>query len=199
MKQVVIGTKNKDKRKELQALLKRSGVKVLSLSDFPECRDVKETGKTFEANARLKAKYYARHTGLLTLADDSGLMVNCLNGKPGVYSARFAGPNCSYDDNNRKLLRLLKKVPAAKRTAKFVCIIAVYLGSKCLGVARGECRGSIAFEGRGKKGFGYDPVFIPKGYSKTYAQLTPAAKNKISHRGHALRGAKKIILKFYRT
>lgn len=198
MRQIVLGTKNKNKRRELQSLLKSSRIKVLSLLDFPACRGVKETGKTFEANARLKAKYYAKHTGLLTLADDSGLMVNCLGGKPGVYSARFARPGCTYRDNNRKLLNLLKKVPAAKRKAKFVCVIAVHKGSKCLGVAKGECPGSIAFAARGKNGFGYDPVFIPKGFSKTYAELAPAVKNRTSHRGRALGAAKRIILKFYR-
>ncbi len=198
-KRIVLGTKNKDKLRELQALLKGSGIHVLSLGDFPDCADVKETGKTFEANARKKARHYALHTKLLTLADDSGLSVRVLNGRPGVYSARFAGPGCTYRDNNRKLLRLLRKLPAVKRKAKFVCVIALYRGRKCVGVVRGECPGKIGFEEKGRHGFGYDPVFIPRGFSKTYAQLSPAVKNRTSHRGRALRRAVKIILKFCRT
>lgn len=191
---VVIGTRNRDKLKELQALLKGSGIRVLSLADFPGCADVKETGRTFEANARKKAKAYAKHTHLLTLADDSGLMVSALKGRPGVTSARFAGRGCAYRDNNRKLLCLLKDLPPSKRNARFVSVIAIYLGRECIGVVRGECQGKIAFEEKGRKGFGYDPVFIPAGFSKTYAELSPAAKNKISHRGRALRSAKKVIL-----
>ena len=107
--QLVLGTKNKGKLCELKHLLKGSKVEVLSLADFPECEDVVENGKTFEANAKKKASAYSRHTKSLTLADDSGLMVNCLNGRPGVYSARFAGEGCAYQDNNKKLLRLLMK------------------------------------------------------------------------------------------
>lgn len=196
-KQIVLGTQNKDKLRELRALLKGSGVRVLSLADFPQCVGVKETGKTFEANARKKARHYALHTGFLTLADDSGLSVDSLNGRPGVYSARFAGPGCAYRDNNRKLLRLLKKVPTHKRGAKFVCVIALYQGKRCVGVVRGECRGRIAYTEKGRRGFGYDPVFIPNGFSKTYAELSPKAKNRISHRGKALRLAKKVVFKYF--
>lgn len=196
---IVLGTKNKDKLKELRALLKGSGVRVLSLSDFPGCGDVRETGRTFEANARKKAKAYAARTRLLTLADDSGLGISALNGRPGVYSARFAGPGSSYHDNNQKLLRLLKNKPRSKRGAKFVCVMALYSGKKCVGIVRGESRGRIAFEERGKNGFGYDPVFIPRGYSKTFAELSAKTKNHISHRGRALRAARKIILKFCHT
>jgi XTP/dITP diphosphohydrolase len=194
---IVLGTKNVDKLKELQSLLKGSKIQVLSLRDFPKCPDVKESGRTFEANARKKARFYAAHTGLLTLADDSGLMVDHLNGKPGVYSARFAGPGCGYQDNNRKVLKLLKNVPPAKRKAKFVCVIALYYGRKCIGIARGECRGRIALRERGKNGFGYDPVFIPNGFSNTYAELSPKTKNLISHRGRALRKSRLIVFRFF--
>ena len=117
-RRLVLGTKNKDKLRELRRLLGGSKIRVLSLSDFPECGDVVENGKTFEANARKKAGVYSRHTKCLTLADDSGLSVFALNGRPGVYSARFAGKGCQYQDNNRKLLRLLKKIPNPKRKAK---------------------------------------------------------------------------------
>ncbi len=195
-KQIVIGTKNKDKLRELQALLKGTGVNVLSLRDFPHCPEAHENGRTFEANARKKARLYSKHTKMLTIADDSGLMVSTLKGKPGVYSARFAGPGCNYEDNNRKLLRLLKNLPRSKRKAKFVCVIAIYDKGKFIKAVRGECRGSIAAEIKGKNGFGYDPVFIPEGFSKTYAELKPAAKNRVSHRGKALRAAVKEILAY---
>ena len=195
MKRLVLGTNNRDKLKELQRFLKGSGIQVLSLKDFPGCPEAVESGKTFEANARIKARLYSRHTGILALADDSGLMVNFLKGRPGVYSARFAGPGCGYQDNNRKLLRLLKKTPGPKRLAKFVCVIALYDAGKKIGVVRGECRGRIAFEEKGKNGFGYDPVFIPNGFSKTYAELSAAEKNQISHRGRALRKAKAVLIR----
>jgi XTP/dITP diphosphohydrolase len=198
-KRIALGTKNKDKRAELSKMLAKSGIEVLSMSDFSDCPEAEETGKTFLANARIKAGKYARHTKILTLADDSGLMVNCLNGKPGVYSARFAGENCTYDDNNKKLLRLLKKVPASKRGAKMVCVMALYDGRKFIGSVKGECKGRIVEKEAGKNGFGYDPVFMPDGYGRTFAQLTLAEKSAVSHRGKALRAAKKAILEYYAT
>ena len=194
--QLVLGTKNKDKLRELRRLLSGSKVSVLCLSDFSGCGDVIENGRTFEANAKKKAGVYSRHTKCLTLADDSGLMVHALNGRPGVTSARFAGKDCRYQDNNQKLLRLLKKIPSSKRNAKFVCVMALYDKGRFINAVKGECRGRIAFSERGKKGFGYDPVFIPEGYSKTFAELSPAAKNRISHRGKALRAAKKAIINY---
>ena len=198
-KQIVIGTKNKDKLRELQKLLKGAGIRVLSLGDFPPCRDVKENGKTFEANARKKARVYSKHTGLLTLGDDSGLMVRALNGKPGVYSARFAWPGCSYSDNNKKLLRLMKGLKGGKRQAKFVCVAALYDKGKFVGLARGECAGQIARSLAGKNGFGYDPVFVPSGLKKTFAELLQAAKARVSHRGRALRAASKVIRRYVKS
>lgn len=195
----MIGTKNKDKQRELQSLLKGRGVKVLSLEDFPHCPEAHEHGRTFEANARKKARVYSKHTKMLTLADDSGLMVSALNGKPGVYSARFAGPGCTYQNNNRKVLRLLGNLPAPKRKAKFVSIVAIYDSGKSVGVVKGECRGRIARAERGKNGFGYDPVFIPEGFTKTFAELSPKTKNRISHRGKALRKAKQRLLRRLRS
>ena len=195
---LVLGTKNKHKLEELQKLLSASKIKVFSLDHFPGCREAKETGKTFEANAKIKARLYSKHTGALTLADDSGLMVNALNGRPGVYSARFAGPGCSYQDNNKKLLRLLAKTPVSRRVAKFVSVIAVYDNGKLVGIARGECRGKISFEVKGNNGSGYDPVFIPEGLSKTYAELSRQKKNSLSHRGKALRAAKRIVVEYLR-
>ncbi|HLD76463.1 MAG TPA: RdgB/HAM1 family non-canonical purine NTP pyrophosphatase [Candidatus Norongarragalinales archaeon] len=190
---ITLGTKNKDKLRELQKLLKGVSIRVRSLVDFPKHRDVMENGKTFEANARKKARLYSRHTKGLVLADDSGLMVSSLKGKPGVYSARFAGPDCTYHDNNRKLLRLLSRVPKTKRRAKFVCVMALYDNGRFVNTVRGECRGTIAFEEKGGNGFGYDPVFIPDGFSKTFAELSPRVKNKISHRGKALKKAVRLF------
>ena len=212
MPQVVLATKNQDKLRELRRLLGGTKIKVLSLAGFPECPDVKETGKTFEANAKLKARFYSKHVGgLLALADDSGLTVNALNGRPGVYSARFAcpgarfaqrstgtGPGCTYQDNNKKLLRLLKEVPLSKRGAKFVCVVALVKGRRCVGVVRGECRGRIAFSEKGRLGFGYDPVFIPKGSIRTFAEMAPHAKARVSHRGKAMRAAKRALLVYFR-
>ena len=194
-KQIVLGTKNKDKLRELQALLKGAKIRVQSLADFADCPEVAEDGRTFEANARKKARFYSLHTKSLLLADDSGLMVNALNGKPGVYSARFAGDHCTYLDNNKKLLQLLDGKPASKRKAKFVSFMALYDKGRFIAGVKGECFGGIAFEARGNKGFGYDPVFIPDGFAKTFAEIAPASKNKISHRGKALQKAKKEILK----
>jgi len=133
---------------------------------------------------------------MLTLADDSGLMVSYLKGKPGVLSARFAGRGCTYQDNNRKLLRMLKEVLAAKRGAKFVSVAAIYDNGRFVEAVKGECRGRIAFRERGKKGFGYDPVFVPAGFSRTFAELPPRIKNSISHRAKALWKARKVILKY---
>lgn len=199
MKKIVLGTNNQDKLKELKRMFDSAKIEVLCLKDFSKCPDVIEDGKTFEANARKKARDYSKHTGLLTLADDSGLMVPCLRGKPGVYSARFAGPGCTYKDNNQKLLRLLKDKPTAKRAAKFVCVISIYNNGKFIKSVRGECPGKVALAEKGTHGFGYDPVFIPQGYTKTFSELSPATKNQISHRGKALRAAKKVVLKYIQS
>ena len=193
---LVVGTKNKDKLREIRSLLKGLPLRVSSLSDFPHCPEAVENGKTFAANAEKKARQYSKHTRTLTLADDSGLMVSFLNGKPGVYSARFAGPGCSYQDNNRKLLGLLKKVPPSKRTGKFVCVMSLYENGKRVATVRGECRGTIASAEKGKHGFGYDPVFVPQGHSRSFAELGAAAKGRVSHRGRALRAAKKAVLRY---
>lgn len=191
---LVVGTKNPDKRREIEQLLSGSGIQVLTLDDFPGCAEAEETGRSFLANAKLKARFYGQRTGLLTLADDSGLVVPALKGRPGVYSARFAGPSATYEDNNRKLLGLLSGKPSSSRRAKFVCVMALYQGKKYVGAVRGECPGRIADAPRGQNGFGYDPVFIPEGLSKTFAELSQAKKNSISHRSRALRAAAGLIL-----
>ncbi len=184
--------------REIRHLLSGTKVGVLSLADFPKCKDVEENGKTFEINAKKKARSYSLHTHSLTLADDSGLMVNYLNGRPGIYSARFAGENCTYHDNNVKLLKLLENVPRNKRGAKFICVMAIYDRGKFVKTVKGECHGVIAYTEKGQNGFGYDPVFIPDGFSRTFAELSPVTKNRISHRGKALRAAKKEVLGYLR-
>ena len=193
--EVIVSTRNEHKFKEISKILKNSKIKALSLKDFPGIPEVKEDGKTFSDNARKKALKIARITKRLTVADDSGLEVYALNNAPGVYSARFSGRGASYESNNRKLLRLLKDVPKFKRKARFVCCVAVADAKGIIDIVEGDCRGTIARIEKGKKGFGYDPLFICNDYNKTFAQLNSAIKNKISHRAKAFAKAKKIILK----
>jgi len=195
--EIVLATNNFDKVREMKKILKGLKIKILTLRDFPFIPRVKEDGKTLRENAIKKAVEIARRTKKIAIADDSGLEVNALKRKPGVYSSRFAGKNCTYADNNRKLLRLMKKVPRNKRQARFVCVIAIASPEGKIKTATGVCRGRIAMETRGRSGFGYDPVFIPEGYSRTYAELGLRIKNKISHRAKALQKAKKILHNFF--
>lgn len=191
--ELVVATKNKKKKQELNILLKGLKVKVLDLEDFPSRRPAKEDGLTFKENAVKKAKYAAKTTGKLTIADDSGLEVFALGGLPGVRSARFAGRKKDDRNNNLKLLRLLKDTPSKTRKAQFVCAVAVADKNGFLKTAQGKCSGIIGFKRQGHFGFGYDPIFIPHGFKKTFARLGPKIKNKISHRSIALKKARKII------
>jgi XTP/dITP diphosphohydrolase len=197
--EIVISSRNKEKKRELKALLKGLGIKVLDLNDFPGAPKVKETGKTFEANARLKALKIAKYTKRLVMADDSGLAVKALGGRPGVRSARFAGNKADYEGNNRKLLRLLESVPGNKRGAKFVSVVAIAGPDGIKGIVRGECSGRITFEPKGANGFGYDPVFFSPEFKKTFAELSASQKNSISHRGRALKKARTIIRSLRRS
>lgn len=196
MIEVVLASRNKHKAQEIRHILKGHGIKVLTLDLFPKAPEVKEDKKTIQENAIKKAVTLAKFTKKLTIADDSGLEVDFLNGAPGVYSARFAGPGCTYNDNNKKLLRLLEGVFGRNRKARFLCDIAVADKDGLVGIAEGACGGFIAQEIKGRNGFGYDPVFYVPGYKKTFAQLKPALKNKISHRAKALKKSKKIILDY---
>ncbi len=198
MLEIVISSRNKEKKRELKALLRGLKIKVSDLNDFPAAPRVKEKGKTFEENAAAKALKVARFTKRLTIADDSGLEVEALGGRPGIYSARFAGKGATYESNNRKLLRLLSAVPGPKRKAKFVSVVAVADEDKLVGVVRGECSGRITFEPKGKRGFGYDPVFFSPKHNRTFAQLSPGEKNAVSHRGRALKKAKGVIQNYLR-
>lgn len=196
---IVIGSANKDKARELERLLSDLKVKVVTLDAFPKAPKVVEDGRTFEANACKKARAYSKLSEHLTLADDSGLCVRALNNRPGVYSARFAGAGCNYLDNNEKLLRLLKGKPAAKRGAFFCSTVALYRNGKKIKVLKGICNGRISEDMRGQNGFGFDPTFIPAGSQKTFAQMTPTQKNKISHRAHALRQVKTFLKTYFRS
>jgi XTP/dITP diphosphohydrolase len=194
-KELVIATKNSGKVTEIRHLLKPLKLKVLSLSDFKGIGDIKENGETFKANAVKKASAVARKLKTLVMADDSGLQVEALKGKPGIKSARFAGPNPTTKKLCSKLLRLIRD--KKDRRARFVCDIAIAMPGEKIKVVEGVCRGRIAGRMLGTNGFGYDPVFVPQGYSKTLAQMPLRLKNRISHRGKALKKAKAYIATLY--
>lgn len=197
--QIVIATRNKKKEKELKNLLKNLNIEVVTLDKFKSSPDVKEDGLTFADNAVKKALAAADYTGLLTLADDSGLEVKALNGAPGVFSARFAGKDADDLKNNQKLLKLLRGLPKSMRKARFTCAVAIAIKTEVVKIIQESVTGYITDSRLGKSGFGYDPVFIPRGYNKTFAQLGEEVKNKISHRAKALKKAKLFIEKFSLT
>ncbi len=190
---LVLATKNEGKVKELTKLLAEQDIEVLSLADFPEIEEIVENGETFKENAVIKATEVCMQTGLITLADDSGLEVDCLEGLPGVYSARFAGEEKDDSANNKKLLELLAGVPVEQRTARFKCVVAVADIDCFVYIAEGTCAGIIAEEPRGDGGFGYDPLFYLPEYDKTFAELDLETKNKISHRARAFAGVLDIL------
>lgn len=193
---LVIATANQGKLKEIKLLINSSfknSIEVLSLSDYPDLPDIIEDGKTFKENAAKKAKFVAAATGCIALADDSGLEVDYLKGAPGVHSARFAGKAQNDQANIEKLLRLMEGVTMERRTARFRCVIAIATPKQQLFTAEGTCTGFISLMPRGKKGFGYDPVFYVPRYNKTFAELDLEIKNKISHRARALVKAINIL------
>jgi XTP/dITP diphosphohydrolase len=193
---VVVATQNSGKIREIREALKGLGLRIYGLSDFPDVPEIEEDGKSFTENALKKARFYSKHFGKLTLADDSGLEVDGLKGLPGIYSARFAGEGASSRENNQKLLNEMKEIPFSKRGARFKCIIALVSSDGREAITEGSCRGRIGFREKGKRGFGYDPLFILPKYGKTMAELSLKEKNKISHRGKALRKIKKVIRAF---
>lgn len=196
---LLLATRNNKKKRELQTILGAWDINLLTLDEVAEIPEIEEDGSTFRENAIKKAVTSAKLSGCITLADDSGLVVDALEGAPGVYSARFAGPHASDDDNNHKLLDMMHNVPEHQRTARFICVIAVALPDGKAKTVEGVCEGRIDTKHHGQGGFGYDPLFIPAGYSKTFAELTDDEKNMISHRGRALQAAKQLLQDFLGT
>jgi XTP/dITP diphosphohydrolase len=192
---VVVATHNRDKVREIRRVLRGMPLTVKGLDVFPPY-NVRETGRTLEANALLKARAAVKRTGCASLADDTGLEVRALRGAPGVYSARFAGPGCSYADNNRKLLRVMET--KRDRRGVFRCVVAAVFPDGKAFVFEGKCPGAIRREPAGANGFGYDPVFQPAGKKKTFAQMTVAEKNRVSHRGKSFLKAKQFIRRYFR-
>lgn len=184
---IILATQNKGKIRELQNLLVDEDIQILSLQDIEGWEEVEENGETFADNAALKARAAVEKTGLIALADDSGLEVDALGGRPGVYSARFAGEPKDDRRNNHKLLQLLQEVPEEQRTARFRCALAVATPDGREFLTEGTVEGRILSAGRGDDGFGYDPLFFVPEYDRTMAELTLAEKNKLSHRGQAFR------------
>jgi len=197
--ELIIATRNRGKVREIRRALKGLGLRIYTLNEFSDVPEIEEDGKSFSENALKKARFYSRFFGKLTIADDSGLEVDSLKGLPGIYSARYAGKGASNRENNRRLLREMEGIPLSKRGARFKCAIAIVSKGGKEVVAEGSCKGRIGFREVGKKGFGYDPLFILPQYGKTMAQLTLEKKNRISHRGKALKKVRKSIKTFSRV
>lgn len=191
--ELVLATTNPDKQEELVSLLRDLGYTIRTMDEFDSVPRVIEDGETCQANAMKKATALARHTGMLALADDTGLEVEALGGRPGVYAARYAGEEATYEDNWRKLLRELKGVPADKRVARFRTAVAIAEPTSQVEVVEGVLDGRITESPSGTEGFGYDPVFLVPELGKTLAQLTLEQKNRISHRARALAKAKEVL------
>lgn len=187
MMELVVATGNAGKLKEIRRLLESYDVKVLGLDQFPDAPDVVEDGETFSANAAKKAETIARLTGLPCLADDSGLSVSALDGRPGVHSARFSGENANDQSNNLKLLEEMASIPEGQRQAAFFCVMALSLPDQPTRFFEGRVEGTILHEPQGDGGFGYDPLFWLPDFNCTMAEIPLDEKNRISHRGQALR------------
>ena len=195
MRRIIFATGNENKLKEIRMIMADMDVEVVSMKEAGVYVDVEETGSTFEENSILKAKAIAIKSGELTLADDSGLEIDYLNKEPGIYSARYMGENTSYDIKNAELLRRMEGVPDEKRTARFVCAIAMVRPDGTSEVVSGVMEGRVAYEIKGENGFGYDPIFYLPEYGCTSAELSPEDKNAISHRGKALRDIRQVLIK----
>jgi len=193
IRELVLATRNRHKGEELAALLGDLGITIRTLDEFPDAPDVIEDGDTCEANAIKKARAIAEFTGLPAVADDTGLEVDALGGRPGVYAARYAGEDATYVDNCRKLLRELTGVPRERRTARFLTVAAIAVPSDGVRVTQGTLDGVIAEEAIGTLGFGYDPVFLIPELGKTLAQLPADQKNTISHRAKAFAKVREIL------
>lgn len=193
MRKLIFATGNQGKMKEIREILADMDVEILSMKEAGVDLDIQEDGVTFQENAIIKAKDVQEATGELTLADDSGLEIDYLNGEPGVYSARYMGEDTSYRIKNANLIERLEGVPMEQRTARFVCVIAAAFPDGRVETARATIEGVIGYEERGQNGFGYDPIFYVPEYNCSTAELSPEQKNAISHRGKALRQMKEIL------
>ena len=194
MRKIIFATGNENKMKEIRMILADLGMPIVSMKEAGIDIDVVEDGTTFEENALIKATEIAKETqGCIVLADDSGLEIDYLNKEPGIYSARYAGVDTSYDIKNNLLLKRLEGVPDEKRTARFVCAVAAAFPDGSTEVVRGMIEGIIGYEIVGENGFGYDPIFYLPEYGCTTAQLSPEKKNELSHRGEALRKMRVIM------
>jgi XTP/dITP diphosphohydrolase len=190
-RELLIATTNRGKVREITKLLEGSGLIIRSLTEFPNLNEPVEDGSSFSENALIKARHYSTQTGLISLADDSGLEVDALHGRPGIMSGRYGGTKLSDHERNQKLLNELKDVPDELRTARFICVIAVVNPiENTQRLFEGRCEGRLAREASGSFGFGYDPVFIPIGEKMTFGELAPEIKEGTSHRAQALRQAK---------
>lgn len=192
---ILFATGNENKMKEIRMILADLGMPICSMKEAGIDVDIVEDGSTFEENAIIKATEIAKLTGDIVLADDSGLEIDYLNKEPGIYSARYAGVDTSYDIKNQMLLDRLEGVPDEKRTARFVCVIACVFPDGTVETARGTIEGIIGHEIAGENGFGYDPIFYLPEYKCTTAELEPEKKNELSHRGKALRAMRTIMEK----
>jgi len=193
MKQLLLATRNKDKVSELRSLLVDANSLLLTLDGFPQIEETVEDGETLEENALKKARESFQVASIPTIADDSGLEVYYLNDEPGLYSSRYAGPGATYSDNCKKLLKKLRGVPPRRRAARFRCVIAFIPNDGFVRTMEGICQGVITEVPRGENGFGYDPIFVPAGYSKTLAEMDTTLKNTLSHRAKAIQNIRPIL------
>ncbi len=196
---LLLATKNPDKIREIKALLKGLDLEFLTLVQVAPKLIITEKGKTLTANARHKALTALRITKLPSLAEDTGLEVKALACKPGIYSARYAGLNARYEDNVKKLLQAMAHIPSPQRRARFRTVFALAIPGKKVYFFQGTCFGKITAEAKGRMGFGYDPVFVPNGYRKTFAEMKEKTKNRISHRAKALKKVKRFLLKLIKN
>lgn len=190
---IVLATANRDKVREMRHALAGLAVEILTRDDFPEVPEVIEDGVTLDENAVKKARAVCDATGLPSVADDTGLEVDALDGEPGVYSSRFAGPDASYADNVQLLLQKMEGVPEGRRGARFRCVVALAEPTGADILVEGTCEGRILAESRGSDGFGYDPVFFVPGVGRTFAEMSVEEKDRLSHRGMAMARMRKVL------
>lgn len=196
MQEVIIATKNAGKAREFERMFKPLGYQVKTLLDYPDFQDVEETGSTFKENAILKAEAVSKAFGRMVIADDSGLIIDALGGKPGIYSARYAGEEKNDQKNMDKVLDELESIPDDKRQARFYCALAIAAPGKRTETVSGTCEGRILREKRGTYGFGYDPIFYSEEKGKAMAELMPEEKSEISHRANALQKLEDLLPSF---